>query len=87
MSKTSFPLRIQNDERERAKRLAEALGVSENRLYAELIHDGMLIREQMLYMGQLRAKLEAVPADPTLLLTEPGIGYRLAEAEDADEQA
>ena len=40
-----------------------------------------------LYMGQLRAKLEAVPADPTLLLTEPGIGYRLAEAEDADEQA
>jgi len=55
MSKTSFPLRIQNDERERAKRLAEALGVSENRLYADLIHDGMLIREQMLYMGQLRA--------------------------------
>jgi len=32
-----------------------------------------------LYMGQLRAKLEAVPADPRLLLTEPGIGYRLAE--------
>lgn len=54
MSKTSFPLRIQDEERARAKRLAEALGVSENRLYAELIHDGMLIREQMLYMGQLR---------------------------------
>ncbi len=33
-----------------------------------------------LYMGQLRAKLEAVPADPLLLLTEPGVGYRLAEA-------
>ena len=32
-----------------------------------------------LYMGQLRAKLEVVPADPQLLLTEPGIGYRLAE--------
>ena len=54
MSKTSFPLRIQDEERTRAKRLAEALGMSENRLYAELIHDGMLIREQMLYMGQLR---------------------------------
>lgn len=32
-----------------------------------------------LYMGQLRAKLEADPADPSLLLTEPGVGYRLAE--------
>jgi two-component system KDP operon response regulator KdpE len=32
-----------------------------------------------LYMGQLRAKLEAEPADPQRLLTEPGIGYRLAE--------
>ena len=33
-----------------------------------------------LYMGQLRTKLEADPADPQLLLTETGIGYRLAEA-------
>jgi two-component system KDP operon response regulator KdpE len=32
-----------------------------------------------LYMGQLRAKLEADPADPELLLTETGIGYRVAE--------
>jgi len=32
-----------------------------------------------LYMGQLRAKLEANPTEPTLLLTEPGVGYRLAE--------
>ena len=31
-----------------------------------------------LYMGQLRAKLEALPAEPQLLLTEPGVGYRLA---------
>lgn len=54
MSKLSFPLRIQEDERVRGKRLAEALGVSENRLYAELIHDGLLIREQMLYMTRLR---------------------------------
>jgi two-component system KDP operon response regulator KdpE len=35
-----------------------------------------------LYMAQLRAKLEAVPADPRVLLTEPGVGYRLAEAGD-----
>ena len=32
-----------------------------------------------LYMAQLRAKLEDDPADPQRLLTEPGIGYRLAE--------
>ncbi len=30
-----------------------------------------------LYMGQLRAKLEAQPAEPTRLLTETGVGYRL----------
>jgi len=34
-----------------------------------------------LYMGQLRAKLEALPAEPALLLTEPGVGYRLVEGE------
>lgn len=36
-----------------------------------------------LYMGQLRAKLEANTADPQHLLTEPGVGYRLAELDDA----
>jgi two-component system KDP operon response regulator KdpE len=33
-----------------------------------------------LYMGQLRAKLEAVPAQPQFMLTETGIGYRLLES-------
>jgi two-component system KDP operon response regulator KdpE len=28
------------------------------------------------YMGQLRRKLEADPARPAHLLTEPGMGYR-----------
>ncbi len=37
-----------------------------------------------LYMGQLRAKLETDPADPQWLLTEPGIGYRLAEGEPGE---
>ena len=32
-----------------------------------------------LYMGQLRAKLEDEPAEPQLLLTEPGVGYRLVD--------
>jgi two-component system KDP operon response regulator KdpE len=30
------------------------------------------------YMGHLRHKLEAEPARPRYLLTEPGVGYRLA---------
>jgi two-component system, OmpR family, KDP operon response regulator KdpE len=33
-----------------------------------------------LYMAQLRAKLEADPAEPQLLITDPGVGYRLVEA-------
>ncbi len=32
------------------------------------------------YMAQLRHKLERDPSRPRLLLTEPGVGYRLAEA-------
>ncbi len=31
------------------------------------------------YMTQLRRKLEANPARPRLLLTEPGVGYRLSD--------
>ena len=54
MSKESFPLRIHEDDRSRGKRLSQVLGVSENRLYNEFIHDGLLIREQMNYMAKLR---------------------------------
>jgi len=32
------------------------------------------------YVGQLRQKIEAQPDDPRIILTEPGIGYRVAEA-------
>lgn len=31
------------------------------------------------FVGQLRAKLEDNPADPTLILTEPGVGYRFLD--------
>jgi two-component system KDP operon response regulator KdpE len=33
-----------------------------------------------LYMGQLRAKIERDPAEPRHLLTETGVGYRLADS-------
>ena len=31
------------------------------------------------YIGQLRQKVEASPDDPQIILTEPGIGYRIAD--------
>ncbi|TIX51664.1 response regulator [Alteraurantiacibacter aquimixticola] len=37
--------------------------------------DGQYLRS---YMSMLRDKLEADPSDPELILTEPGVGYRLA---------
>ncbi len=42
---------------------------------AEHLDDTHYLR---LYMGQLRAKLERRPAEPRFLLTEIGVGYRLA---------
>jgi two-component system KDP operon response regulator KdpE len=35
------------------------------------------------FIGQLRAKIEIDPSAPTLIRTEPGIGYRFAEASPA----
>jgi two-component system KDP operon response regulator KdpE len=35
------------------------------------------------YAGELRKKLEADPAQPRFLITEPGVGYRLAENQSA----
>ena len=32
------------------------------------------------YIGQLRQKVEKQPDDPQIILTEPGIGYRMSEA-------
>lgn len=32
------------------------------------------------FIGQLRQKVEAVPAEPRLILTEPGVGYRASPA-------
>lgn len=50
----SFPLRIGDLERRRARRLALKMGLSENRLYSDLIQEGLLVREQMAYFEKLR---------------------------------
>jgi two-component system KDP operon response regulator KdpE len=34
------------------------------------------------YVGRLREKIEADPADPKLIQTVRGVGYRFARAED-----
>lgn len=49
-----FVLRLPPAERERAQRIAQEQGISENRLYAEIIHDGLLIQEQMVYLRQMQ---------------------------------
>jgi len=40
----SFPLRIGDQDRRRAQRLAQRMGLSENRLYSDLIQEGLLVR-------------------------------------------
>ena len=40
-------------------------------------HDVQYLR---VYAGQLRRKLEADPAQPQFLLTEPAVGYRLTSS-------
>ena len=64
----SFPLRIGDQERRRARKLASKMGLSENRLYSNLIQEGLLVREQMAYFEKLRAM--RVPAEEGLALLD-----------------
>lgn len=64
--------------------LAQAQGqvITQRKLLAqvwgsEFVDYGHYVRVQM---GNLRAKLEQVAAEPRYILTEPGVGYRLADA-------
>jgi two-component system KDP operon response regulator KdpE len=38
------------------------------------------------FIGQLRAKIEPEPANPSLIVTEPGIGYRFADVPEPHSQ-
>lgn len=42
-------------------------------------HDTQETHYLRVYMGHLRHKIEIEPARPTILLTEPGVGYRLVD--------
>ena len=64
----SFPLRIGDQERRRGRRLAQRMGLSENRLYSDLIQEGLLMREQMAYFEKLSAM--RVPATEGLALLD-----------------
>jgi hypothetical protein len=66
----AFLLRLPEEERGLAKKLALQLGCSENRLYNELIHDGLLMREQMLYMRQLKNTYQKATATQVLELLD-----------------
>jgi two-component system KDP operon response regulator KdpE len=76
------PVHLTVTEFELAARLVRAGGrvVTHRQLLADVwgaehVEDTHYLR---LYMAQLRAKLEAVPSEPRHLLTETGVGYRLA---------
>lgn len=76
----SFPLRIGGEDRRRAQRLARRMGMSENRLYSDLIQEGLLVREQMAYFQKLRSL--GVPASEGLALLNLALDVAPA-AEDA----
>ena len=76
----SFPLRIADEDRRRARRLAEKTGLSENRLYTDLIHEGLLVREQMAYFEKLRDLRVSADEGVALLNLAPDV---VPSAEDA----
>jgi len=59
--------------------------VTQRQLLKEVWGPGSVTQSHYLrvYMSQLRGKLEAEPARPLWLITEPGVGYRLAAADEA----
>jgi two-component system KDP operon response regulator KdpE len=74
------PVRLSPKEYELLAKLAEADGkvLTHKELLLSLwgpahLHDMQYLR---VFIGQLRQKIEADPAEPKLILTQPGIGYR-----------
>lgn len=66
----SVVLRLPHDDKERAQRLAREIGCSETSLYAELIHQGLSMREQMRYMERLKAFGQQLGRDEVLAILD-----------------
>lgn len=60
---------------EEAERLERLVGLISSDPYVRVL------------LAQLRGELEADPARPQLLVTEPGVGYRLREPEGASRES
>lgn len=78
------PLRLSPKEYDLLVTLARSAGrvVTHKRLLAAGWGGGPADTQYLrVYMGLLRQKIEEDASDPRLLLTEPGVGYRLAPAE------
>ena len=73
-------MRIGDQERRRAQRLAVKMGLSENRLYSDLIQEGLLVREQMAYFDKLSMMRVSAGEGLALLDLAPDVH---AAAEDA----
>ena len=60
--------------------------VTQRQLLSQIWGPGAVLQSQYLrvYVGQLRKKIEPNPSRPILLLTEPGIGYRMAILDDSE---
>jgi hypothetical protein len=63
-----FLLRLSDDDRNRARGLASQIGYSENRLYAEMIHDGLLIQEQISYYSALKKMGATIQKDEIMAI-------------------
>jgi len=59
-------LSLPENDKQRAKQLAREIGCSENSLYAELIHEGLTVREQRNYIEKLRALGQQLSRDEVL---------------------
>ncbi len=80
------PIRLTATEYELLRILAQHAGkvVTQRQLLKEIWGPQAVDQSQYLrvYIAQLRKKLERDPSNPDLLITEPGVGYRLRLAEE-----
>jgi hypothetical protein len=79
MSQT-IVLTIPDQEHSQARQVAMQLGCAEESLYLELIHEGLRIREQWLYMEKLKKLSASVSQDKVLALLD-----KVPDIEPADE--